>query len=221
MRARSPILARARRIRGFAALAAAAAVAAAVPSIAAADPPTRITIVSVFDPIDFGENAYVNGQVFQDTPGGQVVTLEQAAAPFTEWATVAQVTTDPEGYYSFELHPTQTLMYRTNSQGASSERAVNVSVLPRISFRAVRAGRASVRFSGTFAPAVDGQRVAIQRRTTNGSWATVAKAALRSGTTFQGQIRTSHPLTLRAAFANNGALATAASRAVTVVVGHG
>lgn len=205
----------------FAAALAAFAFAVAVPATAAADPPARITIVSVFDPIDFGENAYVNGQVLQDTPGGQVVTLEQSAAPFTEWAAVAQVTTDPEGYYSFELHPTQTMLYRTNSQGASSERTVNVSVLPRISFRASRAGRASVRFSGTFAPAVDGQQVAIQRRTTNGSWATVAKVTLRSGTTFQGRIRTTHPLTLRAAFANNGTLATAASRAVTVVVGHG
>jgi hypothetical protein len=200
--------------------AALAAVAVVVPATAAADPPTRITIVSVFDPIDFGENAYVNGQVFQDTPAGQVVTLEQSAAPFTVWTAVAQATTDPEGYYSFELHPTQTLMYRTSSQGAASERTVNVSVLPRISFRAAKAGRATIHFSGTFAPAVAGQQIAIQRRTTHGSWTTVTKATLRSGTTFAGQIRTSHPLTLRAAFANNGALATAASRAITVVIGH-
>ena len=201
--------------------AALAALVASSPSMAWADPPTRITIVAVFDPIKYGENAYLNGQVYQDTPGGQVVTLEQSASPFVEWTPVAQVTTDPEGYYSFELHPTQTLMYRTNSQGASSERAVNVSVLPRITFKATRAGRATVRFSGTFAPAVDGQRVTIQRRTANGSWATATKVPLRSGKTFEGRIRAGHPVTLRASFTTNGALATAASKAVTVVVGGG
>jgi hypothetical protein len=201
-------------------VAALAAVAAAVPATAAADPPSRITIVAVFDPIDYGEDAYVNGQVFQDTPAGQVVTLEQSAAPFTEWAAVAQVTTDAEGFYSFKLHPTQTMLYRTSSQAASSERTVNVSVVPRISFKASRAGSASVRFSGTFAPALDGQRVAIQRRTNSGAWQTVARAALQGGKTFQGLIRAGHPLTLRASFQTNGALATAASKAVTVHVGH-
>ena len=36
------------------------------------------------------------------------------------------------GYYSFELQPTQTMQYRTSSQGVASERAVQVSVRPRL-----------------------------------------------------------------------------------------
>jgi hypothetical protein len=203
--------------RAFAAAVATAAIfAASFPSAAAADPPTRITVVSVFDPIDYGENAYVNGQLFGITPAGQVVGLEQSAPPYTEWTPVAQVTTDANGYYSFKLHPSQTLQYRTNSQGVLSERTVKVSVAPRIAFKAMAAGNTSIRFSGTFAPALDGQSVAIQRRNSNGSWTTVATSRLHAGKTFQGRIRARHPLTLRAFFPADGAHLYASSKAVKV-----
>jgi hypothetical protein len=205
--------------RKLAVVAALATLAAAAPSTAAADPPTRITIVSVFDPISYGENAYVNGQLFAGAPAGQIVGLEQSAPPFTEWTPVAQVTTDAAGYYSFKLHPSQTLRYRTNSQGVLSERTVKVSVAPRIALTATAAGRTSIRFSGTFAPALEGQSVAIQRRNANGSWTTVAHARLHDGRTFQGRIRARRPLALRAFFEDDGVHLASSSRSVRVVPG--
>jgi hypothetical protein len=206
------------RVRMAAAVATLATLAAAIPSSAAADPPTRITIVAVFDPVRFGEDAYVNGQLFGTAPAGQPVALEQSAPPFSAWAPVAQATTDAVGYYTFKLHPSQTMQYRTSSQGVPSERVVQVSVAPRIAFKATAAGRSSIRFSGTFAPALDGQSVAIQRRTRSG-WKTVASARLHSGRTFQGRLRAHRATDLRAFYATDGAHMSASSRAVTAMPG--
>ena len=203
-----------------AALAALAISVAAVPATAAADPPTRITIVAVFDPIDYGENAYVNGQLIGEGQGGQPVALEQSAPPFTDWAPVAQAAADAQGYYSFKLHPTQTLQYRTSSQGLGSERVVQVSVAPRIRLKAEAVGRSSVRFSGTVAPALEGQTVAIQRRLASGSWSTVTNARLHDGKTFAGRFRTRKPTTLRAYFESDGAHADGYSNVVKVTPGH-
>src|SRR3954447_10860113 len=213
------------RGRMAAVLAALAIPAAAVPSTAAADPPARITIVAVFDPVTFGDNAYVNGQLLgvgEDGKmvgtgqGGQVVALEQSAPPFTAWTPVGQTTTDPVGYYSFKLHPSQTFQYRTSSQGIGSERVVQVSVAPRIRLKAAAAGRTTISFSGTFAPALDGQSVAIQRRGAHGGWTTVTTAKLRGGTTFRGHFRARNVTAVRAFFASDGAHLSAASNTVKI-----
>jgi hypothetical protein len=183
------------------------------PATAAADPPTRITIVAAFDPLTYGENAYVNGQLFGTAQAGQLVGLEQSAPPFTDWAPVAQATADAAGYYSFKLRPSQTMQYRTGSHGVPSERVVQVSVAPRIAFKAAAAGNSSIRFSGTFAPALDGQSVAIQRRTTSG-WKTVASVRLHSGKTFEGRVRAHRATQLRAFFTTDGAHLGAHSKTV-------
>jgi hypothetical protein len=200
-------------------LAACALAVVALPALALADPPTRVTIVAVFDPITYGENAYVNGQLIGNVQGGQLVALEQSAPPFTEWAAVAQATADAAGYYSFKLHPSQTLQYRTSSQGMPSEKAVQVNVAPRIKLKAAAAGRTSVRFSGTFAPALDGQSVAIQRRSPSGGWTTIANARLHDGKTFRGRLRAHTPVMLRALFATDGAHLDGFSNAVRAVPG--
>src|SRR5947209_20626869 len=95
---------------------------AALPAAANANPPTRVTIVAVFEPITFGENAYVNGQLIGAGQPGQLVQLEQAPSPFTTWTPVAQAAADAQAYYSFKLHPDQTMQYRTSSQGVASEK---------------------------------------------------------------------------------------------------
>jgi hypothetical protein len=212
-------LAGAIRRAGTAAATALALWAAAVPPTASADPPTRITIVSVFDPITYGENAYVNGQLFGVAQAGQAVALEQSPPPFTEWTPVAQVTSDAAGYYSFKLHPSQTMQYRTSSQGTPSERTVQVSVAPRIRLKAQAAGKTAIRFSGTFAPALDGQSVAIQRQLRSGGWKTITSARLHAGKTFGGRFRTRRTTTLRAFFASDGVHLDASSRAVTAAPG--
>jgi hypothetical protein len=189
----------------------------AIPAAALADPPTRITIVAVFDPITYGENAYVNGQLQGTAQAGQAVALEQSPPPFTEWAPVAQATADPVGYYSFNLRPAQTMQYRTSSQGIPSETTVQVNVAPRIRFKAAPSGRAIVRFSGTFTPALDGQKVSIQRRTTRGGWTTITHARLHRGKTFQGRLRGHKPVMLRALYVGDGAYLDTASNAVRAV----
>jgi hypothetical protein len=201
------------------ALLAVAVLAVTVPAAAQADPPTRVTIGAVFDPITYGENAYINGQLLGTAQGGQLVALEQAPPPFTEWTAVAQVTADAVGYYSFKLHPTQTLQYRTSSQGFPSERAVQVSVAPRLKLTAAAAGKTSVRFRGTFAPALPGQTVSIQRRSTTGAWTTVANARLRDGKTFTGRLRAHKPVVLRALFATDGAHLDGSSNSARAVPG--
>jgi hypothetical protein len=207
---------RARR-RTAAAVAALATLVAAVPALA--DPPTRITIVSVFDPITYGENAYVNGQLFGVAQAGQIVALEQSPPPFTAWTPAAQITSDAAGYYSFKLHPSQTMQYRTSSQGTPSERTVQVSVAPRIRLKAQAAGKTAIRFSGTFAPALDGQGVAIQRQLRSGGWKTITSARLHGGKRFGGRFRTRRTTTLRAFFVSDGVHLDASSRAVTATPG--
>jgi hypothetical protein len=193
-------------------------VALCLPAAAQADPPARVTVGAVFDPITYGENAYINGQLIGNAQGGQVVALEQSPPPFTEWAPVAQATADAGGYYSFKLQPSQTLQYRTSSQGVPSETVAQVSVAPRVGLAAA-AGKASVRFSGTFAPALAGQSVAIQRRTRSGAWTTVANARLHDGKTFKGRLRAHTPVVLRAVFATDGAHLDAFSNSVRAVPG--
>jgi hypothetical protein len=194
-------------------------VALLIAAPAAANPPSRVTIVAVFDPITYGENAYVNGQLLGDAQGDQLIALEQAPPPFTEWTPVAQATSDAQGYYSFKLHPSQTMQYRTISQGTPSDRAVQVSLAPRISLKAQPAGKSSVRFSGSFAPALDGQSVAIQRRNPGGSWTTIGNARLQGGKTFAGRVRTHKRIQLRAFFATDGSHLDGFSNDVTVTPG--
>ena len=195
--------------------------ALAMAATAFADPPARITIVGVFEPISYGENAYVNGQLLGDNEAGQLVALEQSAAPFTDWTPVAQVTTDAQGYYSFKLHPTQTMQYRTSSQGVGSERVAWVSVAPRIRRKAQAVGKTAVRFSGTVVPALPGKTVAIQRELRGGGWTNVTTARLRGGRTFAGRIRTRHSVNLRAFFANDSVHYDGFSNVVKIARGAG
>lgn len=187
----------------------------AVPAVALAVPPTRVTVIAVFDPLTHGETAYVNGQLVGDEQAGQLVTLEQALPPFTEWTPVLQTTSDWAGYYSFKAgKPAQTMQYRTSSQGVPSERVVQVNVAPRIRLESAPAGRTSVRYSGTFAPALPGQSVEIQRRDGR-RWVVVANARLSgSGRTFAGRLRTRRGAILRAYYRNDGLRLDGVSKAI-------
>jgi hypothetical protein len=191
-------------------------VAAAAPAIAQG-PPTRITIVSVFDPITYGDKTFINGQLVGDDQGGQVVTLQAAPFPFMAWTDVAQMSTDYAGYYSFKQLPAATTHYRTVWNGqVMSEREVEVTVAPRMTLKATPAGSKRIRFSGTLAPAHADAHVAIQRQTRSGAWTTVANARLRRGTTFAGRLRARKPIRLRAFFASDGDHLDGFSPAVSV-----
>lgn len=207
-------------MRRTAAALALVALCAPAAALAQGAPPSQITIVSVFDPIVYGENAYVNGQLKGDDQGAQLVTLQESPFPFTTWTDVAQATTDYAGYYSFKRHPGVTTHYRTVWNGqVISDHEVQVTVAPRIRLAASGAGRTAVRFNGTFAPALPGQSVAIQRRSAGGAWTTVVNARLHSGTTFRGRLRARKPMVLRAFFATDGEHLDGFSNAVTAAPG--
>jgi plastocyanin len=74
----------------------------------------------------------------------------------------------------------------------SMETPVRPKVTFRVSHSATRAGR-RIRLSGFVRPALDGQRVQIQRRTTSGSWKTIATTRLRDA----GQERSKFAVRLR------------------------
>ena len=206
-----------------AAACAAAALCVAAGPAQAGGPPARITIVSVFDPITFGERAFVNGQfVGDDDQGGQTVTLQELPFPFTApWVDVATTTTDYLGYYSFKRVPAASTHYRTVWNGqVVSEKEVQVGVAPRIALSAAAAGRASVRVSGTLAPAHTGQLITIQRRNPSGTWTTIASPQLRGGTKFEGRVRAHKPVVLRAFFAGDGDHLDGFSNAVRALPGR-
>ena len=189
-------------------------------STASADPPARITVVAVFNPITYGDNAYVNGQLIGNEQGGGLVVLEQATPPaFTDWTPIAQVNADPAGYYSFKLRPNQNTQYRTSAQGFGSERAVQVNVAPRVRFSAEASGRTSIRFSGSIAPAFADQSIEIQKRLRGGGWARVATARLRGGRIFAGRFNARHTTELRAFYPADGAHLNGISRSVKITRG--
>jgi hypothetical protein len=192
---------------------------AAVPA-ASAEPPARITVVGVFNPITYGDNAYVNGQLLGNEQGGQLVVLEQSNPPaFTDWTPIAETTADPAGYYSFKLKPTQNTQYRTSSQGYGSERAVQVNVAPRVRFSAQAAGASSIRFSGSIAPAFADQSIEIQKHLAGGGWTRVATARLKGGRTYSGRIRARRATDLRAFYPSDDAHPNGISRSVKVTPG--
>jgi hypothetical protein len=187
---------------------------AAVP--AAADAPKRVTIIAVFNPITFGDYTFVNGQLVGGSQAGQQVTLEQAVPPYTDWAPVAQTTANSSGYYSFTLQPSQTMRYRASSQGTTSASTALVSVAPRITLTATALASYQIRFSGSFAPALPGETVAVQRRTPTGGWLTITDAQLHSGSVFLGRTEAEHTLTLRALYLGDDLHMRAVSKAVRV-----
>jgi hypothetical protein len=176
-----------------------------------------VTIVGVFSPVTVGDNAYVNGQLFGDGQAGQVVILEHASPPaFTDWTPIAQVGADAQGYYSFKLRPTQTMQYRTSSQGTNSERGVLVGVGARVKLHASPAGKTSVRFSGKISPGFAGQTIEIQRQLRSGAWTRAATARLRGGRSFAGRLRTRHSVALRAFYPASDQYVASTSRTVNV-----
>jgi hypothetical protein len=183
---------------------------------AAAAAPRRVTIIAVFSPITFCDSAFLNGQLVGSGQAGQPVTLEQSAPPYSDWAQVAQTNADSRGYYSFTLQPSETMRYRASSQGTTSGSTALVAVAPRITLTAQPLASYQIRFSGSFAPGLLGETVAIQRRTPTGNWLTITDAQLHSGTTFLGRTEAQHPLTLRALYLGDDLHMRAVSKAVRV-----
>jgi len=159
--------------------------ALAVPTLAQAQkaPPNQLSISASKTTVRFGTTVFINGQLTGPNSPGETVELEANPFPFAGFKNAGTFTADPTGRYSFAQMPTANTRFRTEARTKprtqSTEVTVNValSVSLSVSDRTPRRGQ-RVTFSGSVRPAHDGQIALIQRRTSNGSYKTLARAIL-------------------------------------------
>ena len=160
------------------------AAAVLAPTAAAAPPsPHQLSIAASSPRIGFGQKVVLSGQLTGADNVGETVTLEEDPYPFGEFKNAASMLTAAEGRYSFERTPSLNIKYRAEAKSKEPARSPEVTVLvaPNIVFnvsdKTPKAGQ-KVKFSGTLAPAHDTLKVSIQRRTSSGSYKTIARATL-------------------------------------------
>ena len=172
---------------------------------AAPDPNANsVTIKSSRATLTFGSATTISGNVNGPENAGVEVTLEENPYPYTGGfkATGLKTTTNPTGGYSLSVTPAVNTHYRVTAKTkppvTSPEAAVTVRVRVtlRLSDRTPAAGK-RVRFSGFVSPAHDGKVARIQRRTSTGSWKTVARATLVAATPVNGVTRSKFSKRLR------------------------
>jgi hypothetical protein len=173
------------------AIAALAGAAAAIPvSADAAKPPkppaggkTGISIAVNPNPVVFGRTSAVSGKL-TGSPGAVVVDIQANPYPYTGWSTIKTVTSDAKGSYnsgplSFAVNNSVRAVAHTSPPRTST--TVFVSVRKRLTLSvgdSTPARGQRVRFSGFAYPQHDGRTVYIQRRSSSGSWVTIAKTRL-------------------------------------------
>jgi hypothetical protein len=159
-------------------------------------PQDQLRILAVFKTIDFGENAFITGQMRQvlgpDVPSqpytGRTVTLEQSPFPFLAWTPVATDVTDHEGYYAFERRPIVNTKYRTHSDDPalmSAEKVVRVRFKLKVRVSDTTPAKGDrVEFSGSVVPAHPGGTVYIQHLLGLNFWQTVTRTKLHAKNAF-------------------------------------
>ena len=161
------------------------AVAAALAPSAAAQPPSphQLSIAASSPRIVFGEKVALTGQLTGADNVGETVTLEEDPFPFGDFKKSVTTLTGAEGAYRFERTPSLNVKYRADAKSKQPATSPEVTVLvaPKIDFKVSdktpEAGQ-KVKFSGTIAPAHDGLKASIQRRTSSGGYKTIARATL-------------------------------------------
>jgi hypothetical protein len=142
--------------------------------------------ISATSPVVWGRSTTVTGKLTATNPNsGVAVDLQADPYPFEDngFGTVASGTTDANGDYRLTAKPTSHTRYRAVAKASPPVTSAATTVLVRIrvtfavSDSTPRAG-SLVRFSGTACPEHDGARASIQRRTSTGSYRTVARATL-------------------------------------------
>lgn len=171
--------------------AAVAAAAVAVPITAdAAKPPqppgggkTGIAIAASPNPVVFGRTSTVSGKLTGST-GPVTVDIQANPYPYAGFKTIRTVTSDAKGNYSsgplsFAVNTSVRAVAQTSPPRTSA--SIFVSVRKRLTLSvgdSTPARGQRVRFSGFAYPQHDGRTVYIQRRSSTGSWVTVARTRL-------------------------------------------
>jgi hypothetical protein len=197
-------------------------------------PPTKpgaVTLDAKPNPIVFSGTTTLSGRLTDATPGSGVKIRfeEDATRPYGDGykPSALVATTANNGRWSVAAKPTVNTQYRAIAQSSppvtSPARLVNVRILVgmRVSDSTPRRG-SLVRFSGSVFPAHDGSRALIQRRTSSGGWATLARPALLdAGTlksTYSKQLRIRSDGVYRVKVAGDGDHVNGFSRTRTLAV---
>jgi hypothetical protein len=137
----------------------------------------------------YGSATTLSGRV-EGAKGGVAVSLQRDPFPLGDGLLPFRATTTAaNGSFSFALTPVLHTSYRAVAATAPSKASptvlvrVRMRVGLRLSTSTPTAGR-TVRFSGSVHPAHDGRTASIQKRSSTGSWTTVARTTLQdAGTT--------------------------------------
>jgi phosphodiesterase/alkaline phosphatase D-like protein len=158
----------------------------------------------------------LTGKLSSGRANENVVVFAQRYASGSFFA-VATVLTDSGGRWTLTVRPRIATTYKSVWNGNTSA-TVTVGVHPAISLRALKNLRFATHVTGTHSFA--GRVVQLQRRRSNGSWATIARARLNAGSNAIFRPRLSRGRsTLRIAFSVNqagGGYLAGFSRAITV-----
>ena len=191
---RSPLLRRSLCI----AVPAVAGLALAVPQVLAQGnsqkPKTSaVTIDAKANPIVFATTTALSGRVSGATTAGVTIRFEEdATKPYGDSykPSLLAAKTATNGMYTVNAKPKVNTQYRAIAQASptvtSPARLVMVRSLVglRVSDRTPRRG-SFVTFSGSVFPAHDGSRALIQRRSSTGSWTTLARPVLNDAGTLK------------------------------------
>ena len=193
----------------------------------------RLTIAAKPSLLVFGSSTTISGQLQSEGNSGKSIELQANPYPYSGYATVATATTDSLGRYAFApLRPAVNTRYRTRTVAAplTTSTVAGVGVRIRLTRQAsdtTPAAGQSVTFSGFACPAHVGRELALQRRTSTGTWVTVARTNLVQATSsptcanrsrYQLAIRVFHNRTFRTVVAGDADHLRGISRNIAIVV---
>lgn len=169
----------------------------------AAKPPVnnngQLSIAANPNQVTAGRGVVISGKLKGASNVGQVIALQANPFPFAGFVTSATTSTDASGNYRFTATPRINTRFRvqtTTLTPSQTSGELTVPVAPRISFslsdRTPKSGQL-VRFYGFVWPSHDGRTARIQRRTSTGSWRTIARTTLKD----DGELRSRYSRRLR------------------------
>jgi hypothetical protein len=150
--------------------------------------PLGVTLAADANPVTFGTPATIRGTVTGTGGANQPVVLQARGFPFTSpWADVAgPARTDAAGSFVFSpigIPATTQYQVRLVDRPGVGSPVLSIGVGVKVATYVKRSVRRGGRllFTGTIRPARAGAQVAIQKRTSTGTWSVVAGTITRGG----------------------------------------
>lgn len=153
--------------------------------------PAAVSIAAQPNPIVYGTATTISGRLTGTQTAGVTVALLQNPYPYTGgFKQAATTTTDQQGRYAFTRRPKLRNRYQVVVRSLPGGPVTSATVVVRVAMRVTLtlsdytpARGQLVRFGGSVYPAHDGRLVYLQRRTSTGSYVTIARTTLRHAAT--------------------------------------